>query len=67
MTRAFSYDSLLKCVSALILISVVSIVIVETDILPVQYRHSMRAAVHQTGDKVTRLPVVSDVLRKFGY
>jgi len=67
MTRAFSYDSLLKCVSALILISVVSIVIVETDILPVQYRHSMRAAVHQTGDKVTRLPVVSEVLRKFGY
>ena len=67
MTRAFSYDSLLKCVSALILISVVSIVIVETDILPVQYRHSMRAAVHQTGDKMTRLPVVSDVLRKFGY
>ena len=67
MTRALSYDSLLKCVSALILISVVSIVIVETDILPVQYRHSMRAAVHQTGDKMTRLPVVSDVLRKFGY
>jgi len=67
MTRAINYDNLLKCVSALILISVVSVVIVETDVLPVQYRHSMRAAVHQTGDRMTRLPVVSDVLRKFGY
>jgi hypothetical protein len=67
MTRAFSYDNLLKCLSALILTLVVSVVIVETDILPVQYRHSMRAAFHQTGDKMTRLPVVSDVLRKFGY
>ena len=67
MTRAISYDNLLKCVSALILISVVSVVIVETDVLPVQYRHPMRAAVHQTGDRMTRLPVVSDVLRKFGY
>ena len=67
MTRAINYDNLLKCVSALILISVVSVVIVATDVLPVQYRHSMRAAVHQTGDRMTRLPVVSDVLRKFGY
>jgi hypothetical protein len=67
MTRAFSYDNLLKCVSALMLMSVVSIAIVETDVLPAPYRHSMRAAVHQTGDRMTRLPVVSEVLRKFGY
>jgi hypothetical protein len=67
MTRAFNYDNLLKCVSALMLISVLSIVIVETDILPAPYRHSMRAAVHQTGDRMTRLPFVSEVLRKFGY
>jgi hypothetical protein len=67
MTRAFSYDNLLKCVSALILILVFSVVIVETDVLPAPYRHSMRAAVHQTGDRMTRLPLVSDVLRKFGY
>jgi hypothetical protein len=67
MTRALNYDNLLKCVSGLMLISVVSVVIVETDILPAPYRHSMRAAVHQTGDRMTRLPVVSEVLRKFGY
>jgi hypothetical protein len=67
MTRALNYDNLLKCVSGLMLISVVSVVIVETDILPAPYRHTMRAAVHQTGDRMTRLPVVSEVLRKFGY
>ena len=67
MTRVFNYDLPLKCASALILTSIVAVVIVETDLLPAPTRNPMRAVIHQTGDKVSRLPVVSDILRKFGY
>jgi hypothetical protein len=67
MTRAFNYDVLLKCLSGLILASIVTVVVVETDLLPPGVRHPLRASIRQTGEKVTRLPAVADMLRQFGY
>jgi hypothetical protein len=67
MTRAFNYDNLLKCLSGLILASVVAVVVVETDLLPPGVRHPMRASIREAGEKVTRLPAVADLLRQFGY
>ncbi len=67
MTRTFNVDILLKCVSGLILTSVVTVVVVETDLLPPGVRHPLRASIRQAGEKVTRLRLVADVLRTFGY
>ena len=67
MTRTFNYDNLLKCLSGLILTSVVTVVVVETDLLPPGVRHPLRASIRQAGEKVTRLRLVADVLRTFGY
>jgi hypothetical protein len=65
MTQAFNYDNLLKCVSGLVLMAVVTVVIVETELLPSQFRNPVRATIHQTGEKVSRLPVVWEILRSF--
>jgi hypothetical protein len=51
----------------LILTSVVTVVVVETDLLPPGVRHPLRASIRQAGEKVTRLRLVADVLRTFGY
>ena len=67
MTRAINYDNLLKCLSGLILASVVTVIVVETDLLPPGVRHPMRASIRQAGERVTRLPAVADLLRQFGY
>jgi hypothetical protein len=67
MERTFNYDTLLKCLSGLILTSVVTIIVVETDLLPPEVRHPLRASIRQAGEKVTRLRLVADVLRTFGY
>ena len=67
MTRAFNYDNLLKCLSGLILTSVVTVVVVETDLLPPGVRHPMRASIREAGEKVTRFPAVADLLRQIGY
>jgi hypothetical protein len=65
MTRAFNYDNLLKCVSGSVLMAIMSVVIFETDLLPPQFRNPVRAAIHGAGEKVSRLPVVWEILRAF--
>jgi hypothetical protein len=65
MTRAFNYDNLLKCVSGLVLSAVVAVDILETYLLPPQLRNPARAALHDTTDKASRLPVVWEIMRQF--
>jgi hypothetical protein len=65
MSRVLSYDSLMKCVSGVVCLAVVSVVIVETDVLPSQIRHPLRGAIHQSLDRVTRFPALRDILRSF--
>jgi hypothetical protein len=65
MTRAFNYDNLLKCVSGLVLTAVMAVVIFETDLLPPQFRIPVRTAIHKTGDKLSRLPIVWEILQAF--
>jgi hypothetical protein len=65
MSQVLSYDSLVKCASGLVVITVLTVVAAETEILPSQIRHPLRVAVHDTLDRVTRVPAVRDILRTF--
>ena len=65
MSRALSYDILVKLASGIVCTAVVYVVIVETDVLPSQIRHPLRGALHQGADRVTRYPAVRDILRAF--
>jgi hypothetical protein len=65
MSQVLSYDNLVKCASGLVVMTVVTVAAAETDILPAQIRHPLRAAVHETLDRATRLPAVRDILRSF--
>ena len=65
MSYIFSYETLLRCISGLVCTAVVSVVIVETDVLPAEMRRPLRGAIHQATDRATQSPAVREILRTF--
>jgi hypothetical protein len=65
MPRAIAYDKLLKILSSAVVIVLVFVAVVETDLLPSNVSMPLKVAIRAAGDKFTRIPVLSDILRAF--
>ncbi|HLJ11988.1 MAG TPA: hypothetical protein VKU82_12405 [Planctomycetaceae bacterium] len=61
--RRINYEFLVKCVSGVLLLLLAVGIIVETDLLPAKIRLPLRIAIHEAGQWLSRLPVVSQIMR----
>lgn len=58
-------DLFLKCLSAVVATVLIGVVVIETDVLPSSMRMGMRARLHSQVDEISRLPLISRILREF--
>jgi hypothetical protein len=65
MPRAVAYDKLLKLLSSAVVFVLVFVAVVETDLLPSNVSMPLKVSIRAVGDRFSRLPVVSEILRGF--
>ena len=61
--RRINYEFLVKCVSGILLVLLAVGIIVETDLLPAKIRLPLRIAINEARQWLSRVPVVSEILR----